>query len=462
MPSASAVVASGTRVAERVLVPGSNILVLGHAREGKAAARFLAGYDLKVTVADRSITETEWRGGVTLASESAVDLEGVDAVVVSPGIPSDNHVLAEAERRDLLITNGTQLFLELAPCPVIGITGSSGKSTTSSLTAAILRVGGRPVGLGGNIGHPMLDLLPELHPDSVAVVEMSSFQLELVRQSPHVAVVTNLSPNHLDRHGSMDAYAQAKRRIVAYQRRGDVVVVNGDDQASIGLVDGSVGEHVTFSWDRQEDSGAFVAAGEVVRRRNGVEDPVIPVSELPLPGRHNLENALAAVAATNVFDVPTDSVRKAIAAFTGLPHRLQRTAEIGGVTYVDDSIATSPERAAVGMRSVRGPVVWIAGGRSKHLPWDLVLDAGLERVHAVVLVGEASDEIDAAIREYPGWSSVDVVRAESLDRAVAVAAGRAHPGDTVLFSPGGTSFDQFADFEARGRAFQSAVRGLRG
>ena len=440
-----------------VLKPGNRVLIVGNAREGQSAAEFLASREIDVTVSDRDVTERSVNGRITLAPESDTSLDGIDGVITSPGIPSENRLLAGAAQRDLLVTNATELFLELCPCPVVGITGSSGKSTTSAMVASILRASGRHVALGGNIGLPMLDLLEELTSSSVAVTEMSSFQLELVGRSPHVSVVTNLTPNHLDRHRSMDAYAHAKRNIFAFQSDDDIAVVNADDPDAARLADGCRGRRVSFGWSNGPNRVATVSKDVVTLFRAG-EEEIVPVSEIPLPGRHNVANTLAAVAVTAQLDVPAAAMGEGIRSFSGLPHRLQFVGRVDGVKFIDDSIATSPERAAVGLSAVSPGIVWIAGGRSKHLPWAPVIAAGSGKVRAVILVGEAKSEIADAISGQ--WPGVFHYRARNLADAVARARKVARPGDTVLLSPGGTSFDEFRDFEDRGNAFQSAVREL--
>lgn len=421
-------------------------------------ARFLAARNIHVVVSDREVASRTEAGNVIFVPESQASLDTITSVVVSPGVPDSNTVLVAARARGLSITNPTQLFLELCPCPVLGVTGSSGKSTTTSLIAAMLVDGGFHTGLGGNIGLPMLDLLDDLTPTSIAVIELSSFQLELTTISPHIAVLTNLTPNHLDRHGSFAAYAAAKAHIFAQQAESDFAVVNGSDSAALELAAGARGRLLTFDWSPSRGSTAFVRDGMIVRSFNGIEEVVVSPAELGLHGRHNVENALAAVAATAPLGVDTGAARSALRRFTGLPHRLEPVAEIDGVRYVDDSIATSPERAATGIAATEGPIVWIAGGRSKHLPWAVVAAAATGRLRGVVLLGEASDEIEDGLQASGGFASIPVARATSLGEAVETARRRALRGDTILLSPGCTSYDMFRDFEERGNLFQEIVK----
>jgi len=412
-------------------------------------------------VTDRTIRDEHvGTDGVTFAPEFGGLLDRADAVLVSPGIPDSNELLVVARHRQLPVTNATQIFFRRCPCPVVGVTGSSGKSTTASLIAAILRAAGRSVALGGNIGNPMLDLLPGLTPDSIAVVELSSFQLQLVDASPHAAVITNLSPNHLDRHGSMKAYVTAKSNILAHQDPSDVAVLNAADPLVRELAGDTAGRVLWFAKEGFGGSGAFLKSDTITLQSEESSEPVIERSEIPVPGSHNVQNILAAAAVTSALGARPAAMREAITQFRGLPHRLQFIARRNGVTYVDDSIATSPERTAVGIAAIETPVILIAGGRSKHLPWAPVLRAGRNKLRLVVLVGEASDELEDALDTSPERPATH--RAQSLSEAVRLADRNASSGDTVLLSPGCTSFDMFQDFEERGQAFISAVEALDG
>jgi UDP-N-acetylmuramoylalanine--D-glutamate ligase len=443
--------------------PETRVLVLGHGREGSSAARFLASAGVTVTVADCSVHAKHALiddADIQLAPEDPALLDVADSVLVSPGIPDSNVLLAAAVKRGLPVTTATRLFFTNCPCPVIGVTGSNGKSTTASLIAAILQSAGIDVALGGNIGHPMLDLLPNLSERSLAVVELSSFQLQLLDRSPHVAVVTNITPNHLDRHGSFAAYVEAKRHIVFNQKPSDVAVLNCADPRARDFAVSTSARVRWFGHDCRDIPSAHVSDGWLVFDDGHTKKPILPASDVSIPGRHNVENVLAALAATQEMAIDADILRSAIKAFRGLPHRLQHVATHEGITYVNDSIATSPERAGTSIQSIDTPVVLIAGGRSKHLPWTPVLETGAGKVHSVILMGEAADEIEAAIYDAGLSPRLLTYRAGSMVEAVDHARARVHRGDTVLLSPGCTSFDMFKDFEERGRAFTSAVEGL--
>lgn len=435
---------------------GKRVLVLGHAREGASVARYLSVEGADVTATDRKIQEAPSAYRTVFGPESPDLLRGIDVVVTSPGVPENNVLLAGARELGIAITNPTQIFFDRCPCQIAGVTGSSGKSTTTSILAAILESAGRDVLLGGNIGNPMLDLLQRATPDSVAVLELSSFQLELLRSSPQLAVMTNIGPNHLDRHGNMDRYIEAKSHIISHQKSSDIAVLNADDAVVGELVSTTRGRVVWFSRSSPVDAGAYLEDDMVVAVGDGDSMAVLPATDLPLRGAHNLENALAAVAASSALGAGAGAMRAGVMGFKGLPHRLQPVGSYGGVTFIDDSIATSPERAAVALHATLGPIILIAGGRSKNLPWDPLIGAMAGKVRGVILIGEAGDEIADAITVTFG-AGLRVDRASSMSDAVCRSRRLAHPGDTVLLAPACTSYDMFADFEERGDTFRMAV-----
>jgi UDP-N-acetylmuramoylalanine--D-glutamate ligase len=370
-------------------------------------------------------------------------------VYASPGVPPENPLLVEAAHRGLRISSLVELFFALCPAPILGITGSAGKSTTTSLVGEMFARAGRHVFVGGNIGRPLLGKLHEMTPDSWVVMELSSFQLEPMQQSPHIALVTNVTPNHLDRHPSMEAYWAAKGQILAYQSPSDWAVLNADDPWSLRYQ--PRGRVLRFSLEGVVE-GAYLATDEVVL----LGDPLLNTRDIPLRGRHNVANVLAAVAAAHAADLPREAMVEAIRAFKGVAHRLQTVGLKRGVIYVDDSIATAPERSIAALRAFHEPLVLIAGGRDKHLPMQDWAHLITRRARHAVLLGEMSDLVRAALRQAdPNYTSVS--QAISMDDAVRQAADVARDGDVVLLSPGGTSYDMYQDFEERGRDFARAV-----
>lgn len=451
------------------------ILILGLAREGVSLARFFAQRGARVTVTDVAPAERlrprlETLQGFPIHAVLGGDFPDLvadaDAFFVSPGVPETNPVYRAARNAGLPIQSMTALFFELCAGTTIGITGSSGKTTTTGLIGHMLREAGRDVVVGGNIGDPMLDLLPQVGPDTLAVLELSSFQLDLVRVSPHIAVVTNISPNHLDRHGTMECYIAAKRHIVEHQHVGDVAVLNAGDAASPAFRNATPAATRLFSMEPIDENGAQLRSGQLGLLRDGQFVPVMPAADVPLLGRHNQENVLAALAVADVVGLDVEVMARAIRCFRPAPHRLQVVARFGGITYVDDSIATSPARSEVALRAINTPIVLLAGGRDKHLPWDEFADLAVRKTHALFLIGEAAPLIEDAVRraiDRAGQSQLTperIHRCPTLCYAVAAAQRAARPGDTVLLSPGCTSYDMFIDFEERGAVFARAVEEL--
>lgn len=451
---------------------GKQVLVLGLAREGVSLARYLRLHGATVTAADNADRET-LQARLTGLEESGVRLAvggnrpellvGMDTVFVSPGVPEDNRVYTEARRLGIPVQSMTTLFFDLCPGPIVGITGSSGKTTTTGLIGHMAREAGLDVVVGGNIGEPMIDLLPAIGPETTVVLELSSFQLSLMRRSPHVAVVTNISPNHLDRHGTMEEYIDAKRQIVAHQSPADFAVLNSFDPEAETFARSTPAQLRWFG--ERSTMGARVLRGAIALVDPGDHIPVLPVEEIPLRGKHNVENVLAAVTTGQAIGIPAESMGPAIRSFRPAAHRLQTVAEIGGVSYVDDSIATTPARARVALEAIETSVLLIAGGRDKRLPWEEFAEAVVDRVRVLLLIGEAAGQIEEAVRlamERAGGElrASDIRRCDSLEEAVEMAGALAHSGDTVLLSPACTSYDMFSNYEERGRAFARAAEGL--
>jgi len=336
----------------------------------------------------------------------------------------------------------------------VGITGSSGKTTTTTLVGRIFERAGRRTFVGGNIGVPLLGRLADIGPDAWVVLELSSFQLEPLDVSPHIAAVTNITPNHLDRHPSMEAYTAAKAQIVNHQQPSDWAVLNADDPGSAGLRPS--GQVVRFSLQSPVD-GAYLDDDALVLQRAGKREVICRRTELQLPGLHNVANVLTACTVANVAGIGLDAMRAGCLDFTGVAHRLELVAEVNGVCYVNDSIATAPERSMAALAALRGtPIVLLAGGRDKHLPMEEWGRMMAETTRAVLLFGEAAPLVERAALA-AGVSAERIHQAETVRRAVSMASRLAQPGDVVLLSPGGTSYDQYHDFEERGADFRAAV-----
>lgn len=452
---------------------GRRVVILGAARQGKALTRWLVGQGARVVLSDAQANvdvgdlgdlaglRTHF-GGHPLAL-----LDDCELLCLSGGVPIDLPIVLEARRRGVPLSNDAQIFFEQCPAPIIGITGSAGKTTTTTLVGHMLRRDaerdGRSVWVGGNIGNPLIGDAARIAPDDRVVMELSSFQLELMTCSPRIACITNITPNHLDRHGTMEAYIAAKQHIVDFQTADDVRVLNADDPVTAAMAAGA-GRVVWFSLRREPDGeGAWLdAAGDLRLRIGGVEDVICHRSRLQLMGDHNVANVLAAAAVCRVAGVEMAAVRAVAEEFRGVEHRLQLVGEIDGVRYYDDSIATAPERLAAGLKVFEAPVVLLCGGRDKHLPWEEAAALMLQRCRHVVLFGELGPmvaDVLAHLRAATPDAPAQWTIAPRLADAFVAARRIARPGDVVLLSPGGTSFDEFRDFAQRGAVFAAMVRG---
>lgn len=414
-------------------------LVVGAARSGVALANHLTGNGESVRVVDRrpeaELEETiaQLPAGVDLRAggydESVLD--DVDVVYASPGVPWDSDLLSRARARGIAVSSEIDLFLRLCPGTVVGITGTNGKTTTTALTGTVLAAGDRPVIVGGNIGDTVLDRLGEITPQHWVVLELSSFQLESVaRPRLHVGVILNVTPDHLDRHGSFERYVDLKARAVEFSGADDFAVLNGRDKVCRQIAERTHAHVVWFDQHR-------------------------PVPPMPLPGRHNVENALAAAAVGRLAGMSDDAIDAAVRTFKGVEHRLELIGEWGGVRWYNDSKATNPDAGRVALSAFPNtPVVLIAGGYGSGFELGDWLADVLAGVEAVVLIGASAGILAEGLRNH-----AKVMRAANLDEAVELAAGLARPGGVVLLSPAYKSFDMFKSYEDRGGQFKAAVRG---
>jgi UDP-N-acetylmuramoylalanine--D-glutamate ligase len=350
------------------------------------------------------------------------------------------------------------LFMALCPGPIVGITGSSGKTTTTALLGEMFQADERPVFVGGNIGVGLLDHLPAVRTYTWSVLEMSHTQLQLVEASPHVAAVLNVTPNHLDRF-SWDEYRRLKANLLRFQGEGDTAVLNFDDAEARAMAGTVRGRHLWFSQGPEIPAdGIFVHEGWAILQRGRQEERLFPLQSLPLRGRHNQANALAAAALAAACGVSPEAMACAIASFRGVPHRLELVAEADGVRYFNDSIATTPERTLAGIRSFEEPLVLLLGGRDKHLPLEELAREATRRCRAIVLFGESAGKLEKALRGRAARGRPPLIRVADLPEAVEAAHAAAQQGDVVLMSPAGTSFDAYESFERRGEHFRSLLR----
>ncbi|HEX7621511.1 MAG TPA: UDP-N-acetylmuramoyl-L-alanine--D-glutamate ligase [Anaerolineales bacterium] len=451
---------------------GKHVTILGGARQGQAAARWLARHGAQVTVNDHRPVEAmadaqSALSGVPvtwlLGSHPVEVLDRTDIVCLSGGVPLNNPIVVEAARRGIQMTNDTQIFMENVPCQTVGITGSAGKTTTTALVGQMAKTAfGKKAYVGGNIGDPLLNYVDQMIPDDLAILEISSFQLEQMTLSPNVAVVLNITPNHLDRHDSMDAYTVAKKRILDFQTSNDTSVLCREDPGSWDLRGIVHGRLISFGIGNitGDQDGSFISEGILQLRKHFEEIPLLRRDQIQLRGEHNVMNTLAAFSIGYAAGLPLDAMLKATMEFRGVAHRLEFVREWKGAKWYNDSIATAPERTMAAVRSFTEPIVLLLGGRDKNLPWDELAALVHERVDRVVLFGEAADKIAGALEQAHGPLQKTMKRCKNLEEAVHAAARMIQPGEIVLLSPGGTSFDQFRDFEERGEAFRKWVSEL--
>jgi UDP-N-acetylmuramoylalanine--D-glutamate ligase len=464
---------------------GENVLIIGAARQGLALARYLTARGAQVTLNDQRAPDQmqdvlrslqQQPGGErvrwALDGHPIELLNQAGLVCISGGVPLSLPIIAEAQRRGLPLTNDSQVFMEAVRAPVIGITGSAGKTTTTTLVGRMAEAAAevssaagtrRAAWLGGNIGLPLVEYVGAIRPEDLVVVEFSSFQLELMTISPWIAAVLNVTPNHLDRHGTLEAYTAAKARILDFQGSDGVAVLNRDDPGAWELRSQVRGRLVSFGRRRPlaGEPGTFLENGRLLYfdRRQQIE--LMPQERIRLRGEHNLLNVLAACAIACAAGWPVEAVRRGVDGFTGVAHRLEYVATRQGADWYNDSIATAPERTAAAIAAFDEPLVLLLGGRDKNLPWDKLAGLLHERVDHVVVFGEAASKIQRAIGSPRPGSRLKTVQYEPhLQPAVQAAARLAEPGAVVLLSPGGTSFDEFTDFEERGERFREWVKAL--
>jgi UDP-N-acetylmuramoylalanine--D-glutamate ligase len=453
---------------------GKRVVIIGAARQGLALARYLAHHGAEVALNDRRQPEqlaTEMESLASYKIEWATGghpLEILeprpDLLCVSGGVPLDNPLVVFASANGIHLSNDTQIFMDAVPCKTIGITGSAGKTTTTTLVGRMAQADasgkfGR-IWIGGNIGDPLLNYVDEMQPTDLAILEISSFQLELMISSPNVAAILNITPNHLDRHGTMEAYTAAKARVLNYQTADDYAILGRDDPGAWELA-GNLHSHLLsfgFSPLPAGYQGGYVE-NEKFYLMDGDKVTRLPVEDqIELRGDHNRLNVLAACTIAHAAGLSVDAMLAGITGFKGVPHRLEFIRTWRGAHWYNDSIATAPERTIAAIKSFGGPLILLLGGRDKNLPWDDLGKLIRQRVDHVVIFGEAGEKIQAAIgQRIPGSRPFSLTRVEKCQDAIRAASRLAQPGFVVLFSPGGTSYDEFKDFEERGERFKQWV-----
>lgn len=402
----------------------------------------------------------------SLGKEYLNSLKGFDVIFRTPGMRFDIPEIVEEEKRGAKITSEMEVFFELCPAQIFGVTGSDGKTTTTTIIYNLLKEEGYSCWLGGNIGKPLLSHIDEIKPDDKVVLELSSFQLQTMKKSPSVSVITNLSPNHLDVHKSMEEYVEAKKNILNYQINNSdetnkqKIILNFDNEITRSFVEDAISQVVLFSRRNALDAGVFIQDGKILYRDTDKTLELLEQSDILLPGIHNVENYLAAIAA--VFDyVKKETIQKVAKTFTGVEHRIEFVREINGIKFYNDSIASSPSRTIAGLNSFNQKLILISGGADKKIPYDAIGEPIIDKVKTLVLIGQTTEKIEEAVnkaRERAGKGyEIEIIKCSTYDEAVQSAYSKGEKGDIVILSPASTSFDLFKNFEHRGNVFKEIV-----
>lgn len=444
------------------------ITVIGAGVSNTPLINLLLENKCDVTVCDKSereklgtmADELEKKGAKLCLGDSY--LEGIDADIIfrTPGINPNVPEIKIAVEKGSTLTSEMEAFFDVCPCKIIAVTGSDGKTTTTSIIAELLKAAGYRVHVGGNIGNPLLCQADDMKESDIAVLELSSFQLMTMKKSPNIAVVTNLAPNHLDMHKDMQEYVNAKKNIFLHQTECDKLILNLDNDITAGFVDEGKGEVKLFSRKTAVTDGVFCKDGIIYFAHGGVYDNIMNADDIFLPGLHNIENYMAAFAAVDGLAAP-DILSNVAASFKGVEHRIEFVRELHGVKYYNDSIASSPSRTIAGLRSFKQKVILIAGGKDKGVPFDILGSEIIEHTKALVLTGVTAPKIKEAVLNAENYyDGFEIAEESEFKDAVIAASKMAKDGDIVILSPACTSFDKFKNFAERGRVFKEIVNNL--
>ena len=435
------------------------IVVLGLGVSNRPLVRLLREFDCDVTGCDKTprenldaeVLELERMGCKLSVGEHYLEGLSADILFRTPGMHPGNPAIVALQEQGAEVTSEMEAFFEVCPCRKIAVTGSDGKTTTTTLVAEMLKAAGHKVWLGGNIGTPLLPLVRQMQETDFAVVELSSFQLMDMRRSPHVALITNLAPNHLDIHKDMEEYVESKKNIYRFQQAADLLVVNGDNAITAPLQ----GPGATHAFSRAGKNVRVRLEGGIIYRDG---TPVLEKTDILLPGEHNVENYMAAIAVVEGL-VEDETIRQVAKTFGGVEHRIELVRVKDGVRYYNDSIASSPSRTMAGLRSFPEKVILIAGGYDKHIPYDVLGPEICTHVKKLFLCGATAPQIRAAVENCSGQKP-EMTDCGKFEAAVKAAAAAAEPGDVVLMSPASASFDEFKNFAVRGNFFKKLIMEL--
>ena len=443
------------------------VAVIGIGVSNQPLLKLLLDRGIAVTACDKKDRESlgivaeqlEANGCRLRLGEGYLDDLTEDVIFRTPGMRPDLPQLTAAVERGSALTSEMEVFFEVCPCPKIAVTGSDGKTTTTTIIAELLRRAGKSVHLGGNIGHPLLAETEGMKPEDVAVLELSSFQLMTMTRSPHIAVVTNLAPNHLDVHKDFQEYIDAKENIFTHQSAEDIAVFNADNPYTLEEASRAVGRARLFSRQKELEDGVFLRGDAIIARHDGAERQVMTTADIKLPGVHNIENYMAAIAAVDGL-VSDEVIRDFAREFGGVEHRIELIRTRNGVRWYNDSIASSPSRTIAGLNSFREKVILIAGGKDKGISYEGLGPVINDHVKLLILCGATAGVIRQSTEQAVNYEGLEIVDVADYHQAVALADSRAQDGDVVILSPASTSFDRFANFMERGRVFKDIVNSL--
>ena len=446
---------------------GKTVAVIGIGVSNRPLIELLAARGISVTARDRQQRQAlgdyaghlEAMGCRLCLGEEYLDGLNEDVIFRTPGMRPDVPELAAAVARGSTLTSEMEVFFEVCPCPIIAVTGSDGKTTTTTIIAELLRSAGKTVHLGGNIGHPLLAETPSIQPEDVAVLELSSFQLMTMGRSPHIAVITNLSPNHLDVHKDFAEYITAKENIFTHQNAQDIAVFNADNTITAQQAERALGRARLFSRKNEVEDGVFLRDGKIIARHGGQERVVMNREDIRLPGEHNVENYLAAIAAVDGM-VSDDRIAAFARSFGGVEHRIELIRTLDGVRWYNDSIASSPSRTIAGLRAFPEKVILIAGGKDKGISYAELGPVVNDHVKLLLLCGATAGVIRESVEQAENYQGLEIIDVADYHQAAQTARERAAEGDVVILSPASTSFDRFKNFMERGKAFKEVVNGL--
>ena len=446
---------------------GKTVAVIGIGVSNRPLIELLAARGISVTARDRQQRQAlgdyaghlEAMGCRLCLGEEYLDGLNEDVIFRTPGMRPDVPELAAAVARGSTLTSEMEVFFEVCPCPIIAVTGSDGKTTTTTIIAELLRSAGKTVHLGGTIGHPLLAETPSIQPEDVAVLELSSFQLMTMGRSPHIAVITNLSPNHLDVHKDFAEYITAKENIFTHQNAQDVAVFNADNSITAQQAERALGRARLFSRKNEVEDGVFLRDGKIIARHGGQERVVMNREDIRLPGEHNVENYLAAIAAVDGM-VSDDRIAAFARSFGGVEHRIELIRTLDGVRWYNDSIASSPSRTIAGLRAFPEKVILIAGGKDKGISYAELGPVVNDHVKLLLLCGATAGVIRESVEQSENYQGLEIIDVADYHQAAQIARERAVEGDVVILSPASTSFDRFKNFMERGKAFKEVVNGL--